>query len=77
MRQRKKRKKAEKDVQILRNLLWRLAAAADRVSCKYGRDENGKLSDWEEWVELRRCIREASSKGHIDPPIPEPLAIDL
>lgn len=33
--------------------------AAERVSRHFGQDENGVLSDWSEWVNLRQALKAA------------------
>lgn len=33
-----------------------LLCAADRVSRKYGHDEQGEPSDWQEWKDLRDAL---------------------
>lgn len=39
--------------------LYDIVVAAERVSNKYGCNEAGEPSDWNEWVDLRRAIMEA------------------
>ena len=57
--------KAEKEVADLRDLLWHLTLAAERVSNKYGVHEDDTPSDWKEWVALRVAITNAKTKGKI------------
>ena len=61
----RKRTKLEKENALLRDLLWHLTYNAERVSDKYGVDEEENPSDWQEWVDLRRSIQDAKTKGKI------------
>lgn len=60
-----KDKKITKQNTLLRSLLFDIVMAAEKVSNKYGRDDQDKLSDWTEWVELRRTIQQAKTKGNL------------
>jgi len=61
MAEQRKETKEAKEKRILRSKLIELVDAAERVSRKYGTDEKGTPSDWEEWVELRRAIQQSRS----------------
>ena len=39
-----------------------LIDAAQRVSRKYGHNEEGKPIEWKEWIELRRAITNARAR---------------
>jgi hypothetical protein len=64
-KERKTKTKASKEVADLRDLLWHLTFAAERVSNKYGVHEDDTPSDWKEWVDLRVAITNAKTKGNI------------
>lgn len=49
----------EKRIALLVEALEDLVYASDRCSYKYGCHDDGTPSDWSEWVELRRCLRQA------------------
>ena len=51
--------KLQRENAVLKDLLYHLSFDADRVSHKYGHDDNDVPSDWKEWVNLRKSIREA------------------
>jgi len=55
----KKKSKLEKENAIMRDLLYHLSFDAERVSDKYGVDDDDKPSDWKEWVNLRKSIQNA------------------
>lgn len=65
-KERKRKSKAQKEVEDLKDLLWHLTYAAERVSDKYGVHEDDTPSDWKEWVALRVAITNAKSKGNIN-----------
>jgi hypothetical protein len=64
-KERKRKTAAEREVEDLRDLLWHLTYAAERVSDKYGVHEDDTPSDWQEWVDLRVAIADAKTKGKI------------
>jgi hypothetical protein len=56
-----KDKKLKKENDRLREVLSNLIDAADRVSNKFGMDDNDKPMDWTEWRDLRIAIIQARS----------------
>jgi len=62
-----KKSKHEKDNLLLRDLLYKLSHAAERVSREYGTHDNGTPSDYTEWHDLRVSIQNARTKGNISP----------
>lgn len=48
-----------KTTKDLLEVLERLAFDANRVSSKFGTDEENIPSDWQEWINLRRSLMQA------------------
>ena len=61
----KKKTKEAKENETLRRLLLDLIWAAERVSNKYGTDDDGVPSDWKEWIAVRVACQEARTKGKL------------
>jgi hypothetical protein len=49
-------------LKLIQKVLWRLVSDAERISNKYGHDDDGKPSDYSEWVDLRNTIAKAKEK---------------
>jgi hypothetical protein len=52
----KSKPKAQKELERLRGAAERLRDAAARCHWKFGCDDDGTPSDWDEWVELKTAI---------------------
>lgn len=61
-----KKSKLQKENEILKSLLSDLVFNAERVSNKYGTDDDGNESDWSEWKYLRTSIQDAKTKGNLN-----------
>jgi hypothetical protein len=57
-----KKNKFEIERDNIADVLDKLVLASDRVLRKYGSDDNGVVSDWTEWQELKVAINQAKSK---------------
>lgn len=49
-------------VKLLQHVLLTLIFNAERVSNKYGTDDNGNKSDYKEWIDLRNSIVKAKER---------------
>ncbi len=57
-----KESKDKKRIATLEDVLTDLISASERVSDKYGHDDDDIPSDWKEWEALRKAVRNAKSK---------------
>ena len=61
-----KKSKLEKENSVLKALLSELITNSERVSYKFGTDDNNIESDWSEWQDLRCSIQNARTKGNLN-----------